>query len=108
MRKSRTRGVPIRQTPEQLLLSQVATRLVQLLKVSQNPEGDREEAVAMLKDKDLYQGTVRPELSPTDFAWVLIEDNHLLQESVWALKNTFNPMASETVVDLIGNLIPAD
>jgi hypothetical protein len=107
VKSSLPRGIPVQETPEELLLSKVATRLVQLLEASKNQRADRAEAVAMLEDRDLYQGgALNPNLSPFQFAGALIEDDLQLQSSVGYLRHSFDPKASETVGDLISHLLP--
>jgi len=95
--------------PRERLLNQVATRLAQLLRESDDPAADRAEVKAMLREANLlYEGDVpyADETNPMSFALAYVEDNPLLYDAVDNLQHTFDPSAIETVTELIGDILP--
>ena len=86
--------------PRERLLNQVANRLSELLRESDDPVADRAEVVAMLQNNDLLDFvTARSALkqaNPISFALAVLEENPLLFDAVDNLQSEFDPKEIET------------
>jgi hypothetical protein len=90
------------------LRSQIAARLLMLLRQSSDPEWEMNQAWTRLAEADLMQANPPLPLQPASFVRVAIADNPDLQSRLETMERMFDPQASETVGDLISNLLPGE
>jgi len=62
----------------------------------------------MLREADLLDWNPKPDSNTMGFAMEVIAENPLMLEAVGNLQHSFDPKASETVSDLISNLLTGD
>lgn len=98
--------MPIDQSTE-YRMSQIARRLVVLLRRSNNPRREMQDAAQRLSRAELAEISVSPGMSPEKFA-AEMENSENLQQAVQDSGIEFHPQLIESVDELVGRLIPSD